>query len=219
MAKKNNELELLSSEYCHVPNQGRLLSQPFFMLCAVMQLKTCKKPEGNLNMRDATMIVQLAWHWPKGLWRKPVQQVQLPQVFIILRNLTFLSHVLLGSRLLGCHAMLTQRDVSSRHFEWRVVWQTKRRKLLLIKVGYYWKPKHSLSLALAGGILQNYETEEVSLLLTAILVPFFLLALLGPQGWNPRGSPAQPDNNWCKLKACCPRKDQNLEESTAVWKK
>ena len=60
MAKKNSELELLSSEYCHVPNQCRLLSLPSFVLCAAMQLKTCKKPEENLNMRDATTCVTLA---------------------------------------------------------------------------------------------------------------------------------------------------------------
>ena len=92
----------------------------------------------------------------------------------------------------------------------------QKTETIINPVAYRWKSKHSLSLALADGILQNYEIEEVSFLFTALLIPSFLLPVRGPQGWNPRGSPAQLDNSWCKPKVCCPRKDQNLEESTAV---
>jgi len=71
----------------------------------------------------------------------------------------------------------------------------QKTETIINPVAYRWKSKHSLSLALAGGILQNYETEEVSLLLTALLIPSFLLPVQGPQGWSPRGIPAQPDNS------------------------
>ena len=71
----------------------------------------------------------------------------------------------------------------------------QKTETIINSVAYGWKLKRSLSLALAGGILQNYETEEVSLLLTALLIPSFLLPVRGPQGWNPRGSPAQLDNS------------------------
>ena len=39
---------------------------------------------------------------------------------------------IIGSRLYGCHVTLTQRNLSSRHFEWRIAWLTKRRNQLLI---------------------------------------------------------------------------------------
>ena len=171
-----------------------------------MQLKTCKKPEDNLNMRDETIIGKFAWHWPKGLWRRPVKQVQLPRVFIILRNLAFHSRL---------PTLWLSRNAHTKKSKPPSLWMTQcetnqKTESITNLVGYWWKSKRSLSLALVGWVLENYETEEVSLLLTELLIPSFLLPVQGPQGWNPRGSLAQLDNSWCKLKACCPRKDQNL---------